>query len=78
MSGTKEPVEEKDDEYLPFKERQGKEKCTQCGKGHYWFERYCGAWVCDNDNCGHHKGLSRCYCGWGLESGERLEDDVDY
>ena len=35
---------------------------------------YCGAFVCVK--CGDHKGLARCFCGWGMRSGERLEDDI--
>jgi hypothetical protein len=45
----------------------------------------CGAHVC---GCGLHahlnrvtgaiiQELARCYCGWNLSPGERLEDDVD-
>ena len=29
----------------------------------YEFNAYCGAHVCD---CGDHRGLARCYCGWSL------------
>lgn len=36
----------------------------------------CGAWVCTA--CNKHKGLARCYCGWNLQPGEVLEDDVPY
>ena len=32
---------------------------------HVWsFDRSCGARVCDE--CGEHKDLARCYCGWSL------------
>jgi hypothetical protein len=41
----------------------------------YEFSTYCGADVCVK--CGDHKGLGRCFCGWNLAVGERLEDDVD-
>jgi hypothetical protein len=51
----------------------------------WYFSRYCGADVCDR--CGAHahlrkdgtvmQELARCYCGYGLGRGERLEDDVD-
>lgn len=40
----------------------------------YTFSAYCGVEVCDK--CGDHKGLARCYCGWNLAAGERLEDDT--
>lgn len=50
------------------------EICRSCGKEEYEFSSYCGAWVCPE--CSDHKGLGRCYCGWNLRSGERLEDDV--
>lgn len=46
-------------------------------------DRFCGAYICVN--CGDHKGLARCFCGWSLsgndgyqeliEMGERIEDD---
>lgn len=34
----------------------------------YHFEPYCGAYVCTD--CGYHKGLARCYCGWSLSGGD--------
>jgi len=40
----------------------------------YEAQRYCGVEVCYK--CGYHKGLARCYCGWNLAAGERLEDDL--
>jgi hypothetical protein len=43
----------------------------------YEWSNHCGAKVCNA--CGDHKGLARCYCGWGdIQPGERLEDDVPY
>ena len=53
---------------------------------HEWeFSSYCEAHICYN--CGLHahvrkdgtvsQELARCYCGWNLAPGERLEDDVD-
>ena len=58
-------------------------KCERCEKGEYWMSRSCGAKVCDD--CGHHHGLARCYCGWSadgtdgrrelLEMGETIEED---
>lgn len=48
--------------------------CPGWTKHEYQWFRFCGAWVCVQ--CGHHKGLARCYCGWGLAPGERLEDDI--
>lgn len=54
---------------------------------HDWeFSSYCGCSVCVD--CGAHAHVSkvtglpiqtlvRCYCGYGLEPGERLEDDVE-
>lgn len=38
-----------------------------CGKADFELDRYCGAKVCSN--CGVHKGLARCFCGWN-ESGD--------
>lgn len=50
------------------------------------FNRYCGADVCDD--CGAHKGLVRCFCGWSaaggdgrrelIEMGENVDDDPDW
>jgi hypothetical protein len=37
----------------------------ECG-GEYTFSNYCGCRVCDE--CGAHKGLARCYCGWSTTS----------
>jgi len=61
---------------MPMKktDQPHEEKC-RCG-GEYWFSKYCGAWVCDT--CNDHKGLARCYCGWGLGQNEHLEDDIGY
>jgi hypothetical protein len=42
-------------------------KCQQCD-GEYEFNRYCGCQVCDD--CGDHKGLARCYCGWSQSGGD--------
>jgi hypothetical protein len=50
----------------------------------YEFRRYCGAWVCTE--CGGHRDLARCYCGWSettpgqgyqelVEMGEQIEED---
>lgn len=43
----------------------------------------CGCFVCDD--CDHHDGLARCFCGWSLsggdgraeleEMGETIDDD---
>ncbi len=52
-------------------------------KHEYDFSIYCGADVCYD--CGDHKGLARCYCGWSqsgsdgyrelIEMGEQIEED---
>jgi len=50
----------------------------------YEMSRSCGALVCDD--CGDHKGLERCYCGWSrtnpghgyeelIEAGETIEEE---
>jgi hypothetical protein len=54
---------------------------------HEWyFASYCGCSVCDKCNAHAHlrrgtnevdQWLARCYCGYNLAPGERLEDDVD-
>jgi hypothetical protein len=57
----------------------------ECG-GEFVPSRYCGVRVCDE--CGRHKGLARCYCGWSEtdpgqgrqeleEMGETIEPDGD-
>lgn len=56
----------------------GEEDPVDCGEGkHEWGERsrVCGVRICYV--CGAHEGLARCFCGWNLAPGERLEDDVD-
>ena len=56
----------------------------QC-RHEYEFSRYCGARVCYD--CGDHKGLERCYCGWSrtspgngyselIEMGETIEEEA--
>lgn len=61
--------------------------CSHKGGEHDWFySEYCGSSVCSF--CGQHahlrrdgsvsQELARCFCGWNLEPGERLDDDVDY
>ena len=47
---------------------------TRSCSGVYQWSNYCGAYVCIV--CGYHKGLARCYCGWNLSQGQRLEDDI--
>lgn len=39
----------------------------------YRFSTYCGAHVCDE--CGDHKGLARCYCGWS-QSGRNGREEL--
>jgi hypothetical protein len=45
-----------------------------CG-GEFWFNRYCGAYVCTQ--CDNHKGLARCYCGWSLTSQGRGRQELE-
>ena len=47
-------------------------KCSK-SKGDAYFRAYCGAWVCDD--CGHHQGLEKCYCGWGFTGNVQAEFD---
>lgn len=56
-------------------DRQHNEEAEEC-QHEYQLHRTCGVQVCVL--CGDHKGLARCFCGWGLAPGERLEDDVEY
>jgi len=41
----------------------------------YIFSRYCGAHVCDD--CGDHKGLARCYCGWAASGGNGRQELIE-
>jgi hypothetical protein len=59
----------------------------KCGCGEKFeredFSSSCGAYVCYQ--CGNHKGLAKCYCGWSasggdgyrqlIEDGETIEGD---
>jgi len=50
---------------------------TEAGCIHdYEWSNHCGAKVCSK--CGDHKGLAKCFCGYGLAPGEVLDDDVPY
>lgn len=51
--------------------------CDKCEEGKYIWNNFCGALVCDNENCRDHHGLGKCFCGWNLHNGEILEDDVE-
>jgi DNA-directed RNA polymerase subunit M/transcription elongation factor TFIIS len=46
---------------------RGELEVCKCG-GVYYFDHYCGAWVCSK--CRDHKGLARCYCGWARNGGD--------
>jgi hypothetical protein len=41
----------------------------------YLFSRGCGADVCYD--CGDHKGLARCFCGWAASGGNGYQELVD-
>ncbi len=47
-------------------------KCTRCSKGKFYWERGCGALVCDE--CDYHKGLARCFCGWAASGGNGYQE----
>ena len=49
------------DEPPPGRSVVGGHVCT------YEFQFYCGAKVCTE--CGDHKHLARCYCGWAADGG---------
>ena len=51
--------------------KEGFKKIKEDCKHNYQFNDYCGAYVCTE--CGEHKGLARCFCGWNLKQGEVLE-----
>ena len=67
-------------------EVHGKGQYHDCKGKHLYptkMDRYCGAYLCEN--CGHHKGLARCFCGWStsgqdgrrelIEMGEIIDDE---
>jgi len=35
------------------------------------YSKHCGIHVCNE--CSYHYGLYRCYCGWGLAEGDKIE-----
>ena len=45
------------------------EPCQRCGEPAD-LSVNCGAWVCSDWDCGHHNGLTRCYCGWSESGGD--------
>jgi hypothetical protein len=57
-------------------DREKTAECPGCQRERtFTWSTYCGAWLCDH--CDWHLGLDKCFCGWHLAPGERLEDDVD-
>jgi len=46
---------------------------NECDHDYKWNKK-CGAEVCSK--CNEHRGLAKCFCGWNLQDGERLEDDI--
>jgi len=70
-----------------WSEKSERELCKHCGYsktfpcdcgGTFFFSTHCGAYVCDrcDKHKTHEKGqtLARCFCGYGLRAGERLEE----
>lgn len=64
-----------------------KPEIDQCScNGVFEFDSYCAVKVCDQ--CGDHKGLSNCWCGWSKgggngrqeleEAGETIESEPEY
>jgi hypothetical protein len=50
-------------------------KCEKCGSDSVEFSRYCGADVCND--CNHHQGMARCYCGWAVSGGDGRRELVE-
>jgi len=55
-------------------------KMTKCEHNLSWSD-YCGAYVCSK--CDAHFQdkdgtirFAKCFCGWNLANGEKLEDDI--
>jgi hypothetical protein len=42
--------------------------CESCGADAVEWSKFCGAGVCQE--CDHHQGLERCYCGWSRNGGD--------
>lgn len=71
-------------EYLDFDdphfcESEPEFEQTECGEGEHDYgdkkDRTCGAFVCWN--CGHHKDLVRCFCGWSASGGDGARELVE-
>lgn len=41
----------------------------------YEFNRACGAHVCVE--CGDHRGLDRCFCGWARSGGDGIKELIE-
>lgn len=54
-----------------LEDSQGPTLCPKCNTA---TERavYCGVKVCPY--CGHHIGISRCYCGWSASGGDERRE----
>jgi hypothetical protein len=48
-------------------------RCT-CGAS-VTMSRGCGAFVCEQ--CDHHIGLVRCYCGWSADGGDGYAELIE-
>lgn len=42
----------------------------------YYFNQYCGIEVCEE--CGYHKGLARCFCGWSISGRDGYTELLEY
>jgi len=60
-----------------FSEYCGAHICGNCGLHAHLTAHDCRAGRCDDQGVKVSQELARCYCGWNLAPGERLEDDVD-
>lgn len=49
-------------------------ECDKCD-GSTYFVHGCAAEVCDD--CDHHKGLARCWCGWSASGGDGRRELVE-
>lgn len=57
-------------------ETMGTKACPHCDPavGDCFWVDYCGAYVCQE--CGHHLGLARCYCGWSITDPGRGREEL--
>jgi hypothetical protein len=67
-------MQDRSDEQADYEWRMADANSTHTQHA-YNFSRSCGADVCME--CGDHKGLARCFCGWSSSGGDGYKELVD-